>query len=189
MDAIEVDTALLSELEREIEEGLHQAFNYVGVGSALAVVRDSGAYKANYPKWADYLREKWDIHRATANDYIRAAAVAGDVDPVVLPLVHAALLYRFDADTRRKVAALIRDKSKREATLIVLDMVEQKRRRASQADEDRNPELEQLDEIVKASQSLNLPAAKRAVERLRKQDRLKLQRALSRVASKMSDLS
>jgi transposase-like protein len=62
----------LSQLEDTIEKGLQTFYE---VGAALAEIRDSNLYKANYSSFEAYLKERWDMGRQRAYQLIEAAEV------------------------------------------------------------------------------------------------------------------
>lgn len=66
----------LSELEATIGHGLN---TFVEVGSALAAIRDSRLYRAEYGTFEEYCDKRWRFARRTAYQYIEAAEAAENV--------------------------------------------------------------------------------------------------------------
>lgn len=68
----------LQELEETVERGLA---TFVEVGQALMEIRDSRLYRSSHSTFEDYCRERWGWTRQHANRTIRAAEVAGVLEP------------------------------------------------------------------------------------------------------------
>jgi hypothetical protein len=69
----------LIELEKIIEAGRQ---TFIEVGTALAEIRDSRLYKADFKTFEDYCIHKWGFKRAHAHRLIEAAGIAIDLSPV-----------------------------------------------------------------------------------------------------------
>jgi len=69
----------LIELEKIIEAGRQ---TFIEVGTALAEIRDSRLYKADFSTFDDYCIHKWGFKRAHAHRLIKAASVAIELSPV-----------------------------------------------------------------------------------------------------------
>lgn len=72
----EDDRATLATAEAVIESGLK---TFCQVGRALAQVRDERLYRATHETFEDYCRERWDMARASAYQFIDAAAVTSNL--------------------------------------------------------------------------------------------------------------
>jgi hypothetical protein len=75
------DARRLATLERIIEAGLA---TFIGVGNALAAIRDERLYRANHTTFERYCKGRWQMGRHNANELIRLAAVAenlGEISP------------------------------------------------------------------------------------------------------------
>ena len=145
------DTLQLADLERVIagvEKNL--LHDWIPLGEALAAVRDSKLYRPAFKTWGDYL-DRWELNRATADDYIRAAAVARDISPIELPKAHAKILFRFDTKTRRDLAPDILNLTLREAMKLLLD-----RFGASSTSGKRKPRHDRNEQLVLLGRALNL---------------------------------
>jgi hypothetical protein len=66
----------LSELESIIETGLQ---TFIQVGAALATIRDSRLYRAEYPTFESYCDERWGLARRRAYQLMDAATAAQNV--------------------------------------------------------------------------------------------------------------
>jgi hypothetical protein len=62
----------LAELERVIEKGMQ---TFIEVGNALLEIRESQLYRASYPTFEAYCRERWGWSRIHAHRHIDAARV------------------------------------------------------------------------------------------------------------------
>lgn len=62
----------LEELETVIESG---KLAYIAVGNALREIRDRKLYRQTHKTFEVYCRERWDLCRSSAYDYIKAANV------------------------------------------------------------------------------------------------------------------
>lgn len=67
-----VSHSSLEELEQVIESG---KLAYIAVGNALREIRDRKLYKESHKTFETYCRERWDLCRSSAYDYIKAANV------------------------------------------------------------------------------------------------------------------
>jgi hypothetical protein len=68
------ETERLAVLEATVDAGVQ---TFIDVGNALAEIRDSRLYRQTHARFADYLRERWDMSRAQGYRLIDAASVAG----------------------------------------------------------------------------------------------------------------
>ena len=113
--------------EERVERGFFR--DWREAGDALEQIRDNSLYQPEYANFREYVEKRYGIHRATAYSYIHAAAVARDLssrdDTLNLPQRHAAILFRFDADTRYEVAKEIQFLSFRHAMHAVLERAEE----------------------------------------------------------------
>jgi len=85
----------LASLEGIVARG---ALAYIEVGNALLAIRDERLYRQTHARFADYLREKWDLSRSHGYQLIDAAGIAQLVCP---PLV--------DTDDEGSTDALARE--------------------------------------------------------------------------------
>lgn len=117
-DLSPIEAERLDNLETVISSGMR---SFVEVGTALAVIRDDRLYRASHRTFEAYVADKWGWSRANAQNYITAAEVQDNVQPVVqLPtLRHAMLLSAFSEGQQRKIAAQIAPLSVRDANKIV----------------------------------------------------------------------
>jgi len=69
-------TNRLSQLEATISRGLQSFYE---VGAALAEIRDSRLYRANYATFDSYLRERWGMGRHRAYQLINATEVVNSI--------------------------------------------------------------------------------------------------------------
>ncbi len=109
-----VQPARLTELEAVIERGLT---TFVEVGQALLEIRDSRLYRETHATFEAYVKERWGWGRTNADNYIQAARVAVNVQPVgQLPtLSHGMLLSDFSPDEQRSLAPVVSAMSVAEA--------------------------------------------------------------------------
>lgn len=77
------ETKRLAELETVIEENFK---GFVAVGSALAEIREQRLYRKQYPTFEDYCRNIWDVHKNTANQYIAASKVVGNLTAIAVEI-------------------------------------------------------------------------------------------------------
>ena len=77
------DLFRLPELEGYIEPRLGL---FVDVGKALCEIRDRRLYAATHKSFEAYLAARWNMRRQTGYDYIKAAAVVGNVRSTVQAL-------------------------------------------------------------------------------------------------------
>ncbi len=109
------DTAELTHLEEVIQRGLD---SFLEVGNALALIRDKKLYKANYPTWGDYLRNRWGLNSAQrAQQLIDASTVADSLgDGHGLNESQLRLLKGVDDTARNLVIQVAVDASKQAST-------------------------------------------------------------------------
>jgi hypothetical protein len=62
----------LHSLEQTVAQGLE---TFLEVGLALAAIRDERLYRERHARFADYLRERWQLSRGRAYQLIDAARV------------------------------------------------------------------------------------------------------------------
>ncbi len=117
-EPVAVDEVRLSELESIIGAGMR---SFVDVGNALAEVRDSGLYRANYRTFEAYVSERWGWNRSAAYKYIAAAEVQGNVSSQTqLPtMTHATLLSAFSSEQQVRMAPKIAELTVKDATKLV----------------------------------------------------------------------
>lgn len=75
-----VEEARLGDLEAVVARGQDV---FVEVGNALAEIRDSKLYRAQYATFDDYCRMRWNFSRQRAYQLITAAAVVANVSTTV----------------------------------------------------------------------------------------------------------
>lgn len=76
---------LLHTAEATIKKG---AEAFIEVGEALMTIRDKRLYRAEFSTFEEYCRRRWGFSKSSANRYIAANTVVGnlqDIDPKVLP--------------------------------------------------------------------------------------------------------
>lgn len=96
------EVARLSELETTIAQGLN---TFVEVGSALASIRDSRLYRADYDTFEDYCGERWGMKRARAYQLIEAATAVENLSTNVdrpRNEAHVRPLTRLEPDDQRE---------------------------------------------------------------------------------------
>ena len=77
------EVAQLHAYEATIERGMA---TFIEVGSALAAIRDAKLYRADYPTFEEYCRERWGMSKTHANRLVASAEVAALVAPMgVIP--------------------------------------------------------------------------------------------------------
>lgn len=86
-----VEVVRLQALEEVVERGLA---TFVAVGAALAEIREKRLYRAQYPEFDDYVRERWGISETRATRLISARAVVENLKTMpigigVLPVTEA----------------------------------------------------------------------------------------------------
>lgn len=69
----------LAEHERVIARGLR---SFVGVGQALAAIRDGRFYKPGYATFEQYCQERWQISRQQGHRLVNAAETACNLSPI-----------------------------------------------------------------------------------------------------------
>src|SRR3954468_15009600 len=71
------------QLELVIERGLH---TFVEVGQALLEIRDRKLYRAEYPTFEEYCKQRWGWSKSHVNRQIDAAGVIQNLTPIgVIP--------------------------------------------------------------------------------------------------------
>lgn len=75
-----VEARRLKECETVIERGLDTFYD---VGNALSEIRDSRLYRMQYGTFEDYCRQRWDMSRPRAYQFIDAAAVINNLSTMV----------------------------------------------------------------------------------------------------------
>jgi hypothetical protein len=89
------------ELEATIEAGVR---TFVDVGLALLEIRDTRLYRASYPTFDAYCRERWAFSRVRAHQLIEGAEVAGlltvvnSVPPTTAPTTTAITIPMMNVD-------------------------------------------------------------------------------------------
>jgi hypothetical protein len=68
----------LIELEKTVEVGRQ---TFIAVGTALAEIRDTRLYKADFATFDDYCDNRWGFSRAHAHRLIEAASLATEMSP------------------------------------------------------------------------------------------------------------
>lgn len=82
INVIELDkqeTALLIELEREIELGMER---FIAVGKALMQIREKRLYRVGYATFDEYCQERWGMSKSNANRLVAAAEVTVNLTPI-----------------------------------------------------------------------------------------------------------
>ncbi len=69
----------LIELEKTVEAGRQ---TFIAVGTALAEIRDTRLYKADFATFDEYCDKRWGFTRAHAHRLIEAASLAKEMSPV-----------------------------------------------------------------------------------------------------------
>lgn len=111
------EAVLLEGLEATIAGGMR---SFVAVGEALAKVRDERLFRAAYPTFEAYARDRWGWGRTVAYRYIEAAEVQANVVTSLLPTVeHGHMLAAFSPDQQRDLAPAIAELTVREARKVV----------------------------------------------------------------------
>lgn len=112
----------LLDLEERAERGVYR--DWVEAGLALGEIRRRRLYRREHRTFANYVRDRFDLARSTANELVCAADVAADLAAhadIRLPQRHCHLLYRFpDPEDRVSLARRIQFLSVREAVKVVL---------------------------------------------------------------------
>ena len=76
----DAETSRLVECEAVIERGLK---TFVDVGNALLEIRDSRLYRAEFDTFEDYCRERWNMSRPRAYQFIEAAGLISNLSTIV----------------------------------------------------------------------------------------------------------
>lgn len=95
----ETEASELSACEHLIEKNLA---SFVGCGNALLKIRDARLYRADFPDFQSYCRERWQIGRSHAYRLIEAAEIAQAV-PEVESERQARELARFEKEIQVEV--------------------------------------------------------------------------------------
>lgn len=95
----ETEAADLSACENLIEKNLQ---SFVDCGNALLKIRDARLYRADFPDFQSYCRERWQIGRSHAYRLIEAAEVAQTV-PEVESERQARELAKYDKELQKAV--------------------------------------------------------------------------------------
>lgn len=127
--------ARLDELEKTIQLGFQ---TFIGVGEALAEIRDSRLYRADFGCFEDYLEQRWNWKRRTGYQYIEAAKVARHVQSTAqLGFTQAAELAALSPTAQRQLAKTVEGLTARATRRVVNEY-----KRTEQRDQEREREKE-----------------------------------------------
>lgn len=144
----------LADCERVIEQGLK---TFVEVGSALAVIRESGLYRGTHVTFEAYARDRWNLSRPRAYELMTAAEVVSGMPDTAAPITSAR-----QATELAKVPELERAEVWQETVertngkptaAAVREVTEEQRKRAAEQRDAR----EHLRQIVELAWSPNWP--------------------------------
>lgn len=112
------EQTLLREQEEIIREG---AETFVNVGAALTVIRDKRLYRAEFSSFEEYCRRKWNFSKSSANRFIAAHSVVGNVQDIDVEI-------RPTAESQIRPLSLLKPSEQRRVWKRVIEEVKQTNR-------------------------------------------------------------
>jgi hypothetical protein len=175
---------------RELEQGLDDALansrgSYRDCGQLFRTVRDEKLFReAGYRSFRDYVSERWDMSVKTAYAFIQAADVAKDIT-IPLPQHHAQLLFRFNRQTRKRLAREIQSLSARDATNRVLQEIGGRPGGRKRKPPEPMTELRRFMSAIQTVIACDVQAVDVAIAALPAKDRRKAKQAIVRARARL----